>query len=300
MNSKPSHSPRQEGDLLNHHLEEHVIETYVARPQSLGLNVQHDITAHLELCPACRSIADFLREFYEEWEHTKERFSPEVDEFVAKLFPSAHIVPLYAYRPEPAQSFASDAYTVVMAAMTSRPATQRFETVATLASEQKDTLLRILRDRASNTCRLYILAEDRRKYAHVIISLPDLAIEAVADENGRATIALAEQSMPENWENIKCVLRLPLGEFDITAEQLRQASQENPFLWKIDDYQIQIVYANDTLTIETGPSRTGARTSPLAVIGGPAGGLFFGALQNGKGACPLNSLPHKLTIRLYC
>jgi hypothetical protein len=300
MNTKSPHSPRREGDRLNHHLEEHVIETYVARPQSLGVNARQDVAAHLEQCKACRKIADFLREFYEERESTKEKHPAGIDNFVAKIFPSAHIVALYPYRPEPASVSASDAYTIVLAAKSPKPAPPRFETVATLASEQKDTLLRILRDRESSALRLYILSEDRRKYAHAIISLPDLAVDAVVDEKGQAIISLAGRLIPRNWEGVKCVLRLPLGEVRINAGQLREASQENPFKGKIEDHEIKIVYSQDTLAIEADPFRSGARTSTLAVIGGPASGLIFVALQNGKGTCALPSLPIELTIRLYC
>jgi hypothetical protein len=300
MNAKPPHSPGQEGDRLNRHLEEQMIEAYVRRPQSLDASMRQDASAHLERCLACREIADFLREFYEEWERAKETSTHEIDDFVSKLFPGAHIVPLYPYRPEPAQGYASDAYTVVLAAMTPKPAAPRFETVATLASEQKDTLLRILRDRASNVFRLYILAEDRRRYAHAIVSLPDLAVEAVADEKGHAIISLAEHAIPKNWGEMKCVLRLPLGEVRVDTEQLRETSLQSPFMGKIENHEIKIVYSQGTLTLETDPSRPGARTSTLAVVGGPASGSFFVPLQNGKGVCPLPSLPHELTIRLYC
>lgn len=299
MNNNSSHSPGREGDALNHHLEEHMIETFVRHPESLDTEERQMVAAHLERCPACRSIAEYLRNFHEALEGAGEKPPPGLDDFVAKLFPSAHLVPLFPYRAEPAPGYVSEVDAVVLAAKSPGPESARFELVATLASAQQDTLLRILRDRQGNALRFYILAEDQRKYAHAIISMPALDIEVVADENGRG--ALEEGGKPiSDWADLKCLLRLPVGEARIEGKQLRAASQHDPFVTKIEDRQIKIVYERESLTFEVQPDQSGAQSGSLAVLGGPASDLLLVTLQDGKGSHRLSALPPSgLMIRLY-
>lgn len=257
------------------------------------------VAAHLEQCPACRSIAEYLRGFHEALQGMGEKPPPGLEDFVAKLFPSAHIVPLFPYQTEPAPGYVSEADAVVLAAKSPAPESARFELVATLASAQQDTLLRILRDREGNALRFYILSEDLRKCRHAIISLPAFGIEVVADENGRG--ALEEGGEPiSDWADLKCLLRLPVGEARIEGEQLRAASQHDPLVTKIEYRQIKIAYEHELLTFEVQPDPSGAQSGSLAVIGGPAGDLFLVTLQDGKGSHPLPALPSsELTIRLY-
>jgi len=278
------------------HIEERIVEAYVRHPEDLDSAIRQSVAGHLDDCAACRSIADFLRAFYAELDGLGDEVSPQVDEFVAARFPGARIIPLHPFRPELDQVYAGDGYTVVLAAMSHEPPAPRFQTVATLASVQKDTLLRILRDNVTNTFRLYILSGDRRKREHAIISFPELALDFVADEKGQVTFALAEKAVPEDWEALKSVLRLPICEVCLRAEQL----QQNPLRLEKADEVIDLAYNHEALTLEVRPCRPEAPVSTLAVMQTAAGQIFFVNLYEGRGACRLDHLPETLTVRFYC
>jgi hypothetical protein len=203
---------------LKNHIAERKIEAYIRRPKDLGEAADQLVAAHLEVCGACRSIADFLRSFYAELESPDEEILPQIDEQMEALFFRARLVPLYPFRPVPDKVYAGDEYTGVLAAMSDEPPAPRFQTVATLASAQKDTLLRILRDNETNAFRLYIHAENRRQREHAIISFPELGMDFIADEKGQVTFKLAEQAVPADWETVKSVLRLPIHEISFRAE----------------------------------------------------------------------------------
>jgi hypothetical protein len=288
------------------HIAEHIIEAHVRHPEALDAVTAQSVATHLKGCRACRAIADYLRTFYAELDGVEDSVSPQVEKWIAAHFAGSRIIPLYPFRPEPDKLYASDEYTVVLAAMTHESPAPRFQTVATLASVEKSTLLRILRDNATGTFRVYILAEDRRQREHAIISFPELGMNLMADEKGQAVFALAEQALATDGETLTSVLKLPVLEVNWRSEMLRQKAmtlQETT-----SDYTAKIAYAQDpakrgifdTLTLDIQPRRREAATSTLAVVEGSAGQKFLVPLHDGKGDFRLAPLPETLVIRFYC
>jgi hypothetical protein len=280
------------------HIAESLIETSVRHSEELDAATSQCIAAHLEVCGACRSIADFLRSFYAELDSPDKEILPQVDERVKVFFPGARLIPLYPFRPVLDKVYAGDEYTVVLAAMSPEPPAPRFQTVATLVSAQKDTLLRILRDNAANAFRLYILAENRRQRENAIISFPELALDFITDEKGQAIFKLAEDAVPADWEAVKSVLRLPIREISLRVEQL----QHNALTLDeaATDHIIKIACTDDALTLELLPRRPDAPPIALAAIEGTAEQKFLMTLRDGKSSLRLDPLPETLTIRFYC
>ncbi|MGH7496345.1 MAG: hypothetical protein ACREOO_28675 [bacterium] len=314
------------------HIAEQSLEAYVRRPQTLDATAQNEIGEHLKTCEACRIIAGYLRDFYAELDRRRHEPVPRLEAFAKQLFPLPGTISLQPLLLPPERSHASDEYTLVLAARSPRPAEQRFQTVVTLASEQKDVLLRVLCDHESKTFRLFALAEDRRKGAHALISFPALGLEVLADAKGQATFALDKKGTPEDWKQIKCVLRMPLtavhvrtGEIGqgaggdgigsspfgglriIEAERLkaplraplRTNSSESSLTILVDDYEISLARSADTLTFIVQPIEPDAQPSSLAALEGTASGLLFVPLQNGRGTCPLPEATQDLSIRFY-
>ena len=285
------------------HIAEHLIEAYVRHPDDLNSAAHQSIVRHLEECNTCRSIAEYLRTFYGELDTLGDKVSPQVEKWIAGHFPRARVIPLYPFRPEPNASFARNAHVVVLAAMTHASPAPRFQTVATLASAQKDVLLRLLRDNETDSYRLYILSDDPCQRKHAVVSFPDLALEVVTDDKGQAQFQLSDDKAPKSWDSLPSVLRLPVCEIRISAEQLRHAASTDSLTIEesaVTEYAIRISYSDNTLALEAQPRRQEVLEIALAVIQGGDDQTLAIPLRGGKGSVHLAPLPEMLTFCLYC
>jgi hypothetical protein len=284
------------------HIEELILEIYAHHPEKLDAEGRRTVQAHLNICTACRSIANFLHEFYASLAALNDTVSPPVEALVGKLFPAASIIPLYSFRPQHKAELFDSRYTTVLAAMSLDAPRLRFATVATLASEPQKILVRILLDNEANTFKLYVLADEPRKREHAIVSFPSLAVDLATDEKGQVTFELSKAQMPENWATLEAVLRLPLVKFHLTSDQLMSSSRQAPLLLHETsgpDCSLSLVYENKTLTLAAHPRSEESKIN-LAMIEGDNDKMFLIVLRESKGSIALEPLPQELVIRLYC
>lgn len=52
------------------HIDEHLLEQYLLNPQNLSPQQRQHVEHHLEECQSCRSIYEYLREYYRDLEKT--------------------------------------------------------------------------------------------------------------------------------------------------------------------------------------------------------------------------------------
>lgn len=295
-----SEASKQKGEHLKQHPEENTIEAYLRAKHLMDAALQQSVAEHLNNCEACRTIADFLGDFYDQFEKMEIRSLDWDDKFTNRIFPDAHVLPLYPYRTELKPDAASDGYAVILAAMSPKPAPHRFETVAVLASARQDMLVRLLRDHDNNLFRLYVISEDQHKRAHALILFPELGVEVKTDDKGRAIFALAETAVPVNWEQTPCVLKLPLAEVRLAVEALQRTSSAEPRAITVDDYLIAVTNTQNKLAFTIRTCRPMQVASSLAALEGTAGSLLLIPLQNGRGVCELPDTEQDLILRFYC
>lgn len=291
---------RQKDEHLKQHPKESTIEAYLRAKHLMDAALQQSVAEHLNNCEACRTIADFLGDFYDQFEKMEIRSLEWDDKFTNRLFSDAHVLPLYPYRAELKPDVASDGYAVVLAAMSPKPAPHRFETVAVLASARQDMLVRLLRDHDNNLFRLYVITEDQRRCAHALISFPELRVEVKTDEKGQAIFALAETAVPVNWEQTPCMLKLPLAKVRVAVEALQRPSSAEPMIITVDDYLIAVTNTQNKLAFAIRTCRPMQVASSLAALEGTAGSLLLIPLQNGRGVCELPDTEQDLILRFYC
>jgi hypothetical protein len=232
-----------------------------------------------------------------------EQVSPEVEAFVAQLFPVARIIPLHPLQRQPNAVAYSDRYVMVLAAKTPETALRKFQTVATLISEPHNTLVRIQRNNETQTYTLYVHTDDPRKREWAIVSFPELAADFVTDEKGQVTFQLPNDQIPANWEALKGILRLPVAEFHLSADQLAQIARHHSLSLEEtanSDYAMQLSSAQGALRLAVAPRHRDAPEMTKAVIKGTEGKVLLIGLHTGKGRFVLDPLPQELTIRLYC
>ncbi len=195
--------------------DERHIERFVQDPDRLSNDQRRAVERLIEEDPGARIYAEFLEDFYGRLDD--EPLSPprnHVDKFVARLFQreeEASVVPLRPFRPP-----RNTRPTVLAADTDSTPADAptdkgRFIVLTTLAAENENLLVRIVKDRDTGQGRLYVLADPPEQRAHVVVSVPDFGLDLVADEEGRATFALPMEVPSERWAEVHAVVRRPVA-----------------------------------------------------------------------------------------
>lgn len=192
--------------------DERLIERFVRDPDRLPNDQRRAVERLIEEDPGARTYAEFLGDFYGRLDN--EPLPPSgdrVDEFVEGLFEEEAVVPLRPFQPP------RDARPTVLAADTDSaraeaPADERrFAVLTTLAAEEENLLVRVVKDRDTGRGRLYVLADPPERRAHVVVSFPDLDLNLVADEEGRTTFAMPTGISPKQWAEVHAVVRHPVA-----------------------------------------------------------------------------------------
>ncbi|MCG3158346.1 MAG: hypothetical protein DKINENOH_04988 [bacterium] len=278
------------------HPPESLIEAYVRHPDDLSAVQRDAIAGHLAGCRACHEVGEYLRSFYLELEALQHKTSLQVEQWLQKHSAPAQKVTLHPFKPQREVLRASDGYTVVLAALTHEPPALRFQTVATFTSAGQNVLLRLLRDNASDSFRLYLLADPQSRRAHALVSFPALALEVLTDEKGRAAFTLAAHVIPKDWEAVQVVLRFPVHDLQLHAAALGQ----DTVIWEAAGHVITLAYVQGTLTLEALPQKANTPACCFAALTAANGQVVGVALHNGKGVLALAPLPETLTLRFYC
>ncbi len=193
------------------HIDEHTIELSIVAPERLHAATLVEIREHLARCPGCRAVEEAQREFYATMVTAGALEKDLLAEVMKKIIPSATTIRLIPFRPRPDMHTLHGRYTTVLAAMTPRTLARGFdETVATLASEPENTLVRIRREGDAHAYRLYVHTEDPHKREVVLISLPDIG-EFVTDDRGQVGFELQPAMEPRDWSQIEGLLRIPVA-----------------------------------------------------------------------------------------
>ena len=188
------------------HLAEESIERYLLEPDRFSDAELYVMYTHLKECPRCRSIRDFLEDFYARLEEASSReaggavpASPEKTNF-------AHPVILRPMKDVPEFRLGPEARITVLAAESVVANTHRFTTMAALVSEREKVVMRIIHDRLENRYRMYLIAEDTERVKHTKVSIPALGIDLVTDEHGIAEFVLAPSREEPEWNTLQAVL----------------------------------------------------------------------------------------------
>lgn len=281
------------------HPDEHTIDLFILNPESLDPALCDGVRLHIEECAGCRSFADYLENFYRHLQWGSQDHSARVETLTRNIFhqPSAFL--LRPFKPRPNLPITSYGFTSILAAMTP-PAGMgpRFDTVATLASEEEKSLLRIRLDRATHSIRLYLHTDDAMKREGAIVSLPSLSSDIVLDERGQGEFTLAQEIAEPAWSTLEALIRLPVFSMELMSTQFmkgtvyRHETSSNFATWSAT---LSHIGGRFIVAVE---ARDGQPLT-MAVMRGSGGETYFVALQDGKGEIALPVLPPAFVIRFY-
>jgi hypothetical protein len=283
------------------HIEENLLETFILNKSKLSPDVVDYIENHLSTCQICNEIDTYLSEFYYELKTADDSKSPAVERFIKKHFPDYYITYLYPLKIDSFSTMPDDGYTTVLAAMSSKKSKQRFETITTFASEQKNMLVRILFDKTTNIFMLYVLSDELGKCQFAIITFSSIPAEFVTNEKGQVSFNLPDNEIPDNWDNLECIIRSPVAKYQLSVNIINQILASNTFVTcktTSNEYEILLSYLDNILSIEVKPLNNFPPITRV-VLEGKDLMPFLIMMQDGKGRCNIERIPEESVIRLY-
>lgn len=282
-----------------HHPDEHTIERVVLHDPTLSAGEREATEAHVQSCPTCGALADWLRKFYADAAQAGTLFYPELAALVDRIIGTPLHERLIPYRPHEQAGPGAQAGITVLAAMSPPPEpTTRFHTVATLACKASGTLARIQLDRQLDSYRFYLHTEDPDRLRDVLVSCPELGADLVLDENGQAEFSPGRTPDAHDWSHIEAVARWPLARLGLAGGLQGRGVVELQADSPRGKVLVSLRKTERDLGIE---ARIGAgEVQPeIAVIQGSAGKSVLVRLSEGKGVMSGEISPGSLEIRLY-
>jgi hypothetical protein len=156
-----------------------------------------------------------------------------------------YLIPLPRFdpSPEPGDIVLTTRVTVLAAAGAQDPHT-RYVTEGTFADGSGDILVRVVSDRDTGVCSLYVLTENPMARQHVLVVITGAGNEktvVVTDLNGKAHL---KPDTPVDWESVTVAVQMPRVILPITSPLEEQGDIEHR------DVRLKIGRDDESLTMQ--------------------------------------------------
>ena len=168
-------------------INEYIIEQFVRYPDEFTVSERAQIKEFIAKNEESRRIADWYKEFYDQLNIVNR---PVLLKLKNKKFTAKYSGPM------------------VLAAMTSPEMNSGIVTKATFASEEQNTLVRILEDRRSKKLQFHVLSKFIGEKDRVLIGFEGLGFEFVTDKGGKLKDIEVQELSNLNWQETMLLLRL--------------------------------------------------------------------------------------------
>lgn len=188
------------------------IERYVRFPDTLTAEQKDQITKAITENTELRELADWFKDFYE-----------ELDSLTAKEVTKS-VIPLYPIEKKENQG---NPRHLIFAAMTKAPQKSSMETIATLASEEDQTVARILRNHDRNEYKVHLIRNEQPvENERTIFTIEELNMDLVIDQSRHLSFEAGTKLNELDWQRSSFSLRLPLGACKIDKNDLNNSRLE--------------------------------------------------------------------------
>lgn len=284
--------------------DEHAVERYVRYPESLGPEERRAVERSLATNPGARVVEALYREYYDILEEIRREERPRIESFIASLFPTRSVVPLFPLDSTTSRSGRS--LSTLIPSNRRNGSLSLFRPVLVLASRDADLLVSILQDHEEpSSLKLYVLATDERRRAHVLITFPDVESQVVTDPSGAANFCLPADA-PDAKSLKTAVLHFPVAEIrrqDDRWEAVRAASPTGANRIALDsghEFSLERDDRTCTLVLEAGIAEPPESIGHV-VVTTANGTVLRMQVQDGCGRLCLTEspVPLTLTVRVY-
>lgn len=164
---------------------------------------------HLDECEFCRDYCDNYRELIS-IEDTPTDSSAEFDKLAGQLYQNAfnrNVIKLFPI------SFEEDRQGFSLAADGEPEKKKGIYSLATLASDDPEIILRLMHDSNRELDYIQLISEDPKFTSNVMIEIPEIDREIISDINGRAEL---ESGLSGKISEMKWQIRLPDADFTLS------------------------------------------------------------------------------------
>jgi hypothetical protein len=180
---------------------EYHIEQFIRFPEELTLEEHKEIEQALASNAELRSIAQFFRKFYAEFD--KITGSKTQKSAVIRLEPMQ-------YQPD-----SGSKGRLILAAMSPAVEQAELRTVATFTSAREETVLRLLYNIPDQEYQLHLISNTIPDDEMAILSINALGVEMIVGETRKQSFRLQDDEEEYRWDEISCELYRPVGSFSV-------------------------------------------------------------------------------------
>ncbi|MCP9291479.1 hypothetical protein [Gracilimonas sediminicola] len=169
-------------------IDEYKIEQYIRFAEELTEEEKNEVERLIETSDEMQAIYLFLKQFYEEFDKASR---------VSKA-----VIPLTLLQKH------QHSGPVVLAAMTKESSASGLVTKATLVSEERKTVVRILEDEQSHSLQFHVIGNQKQPNSYVILSLLNPQVDLVTNEKGK--LKGVQELSDIDWSTVSTLLRIPV------------------------------------------------------------------------------------------
>lgn len=190
---------------------EEEIELYLRAPESLSEETRMEIAAALQHSDEARSLAESIRHFYRAFDRLGEEQLGDLERLVDKLCAPGRVIRLTPLRYRPAGPASNQGVPQTLMAAASEPAAPPRLTSASFADESQAMMVRVLHDRTTGSCRVFVMADELEKREHTLVTFPSLDLVVPTDSSGQASFPAPEGMSPDAWSDLESLVHFPIG-----------------------------------------------------------------------------------------
>lgn len=265
-------------------ISEEEIERFVRFPDTLSDEEAERIQSAIAEDKELRQLADWFADFYH-----------ELDALALPVSQNT-LIPLRPIGKEQAGSGANSP--LVLAAMSSSPKAGPMETVATLASEEDQTVARILRNREEREYKIHLIrSEQPTDDEQTIFTIEDLNMDLVLDHSRHLAVEGSARLDELDWEQSTFNLRTPLGKYEIGEPEIK----EEGYFETLDlaHHHISFQISNGQIEVDMQPTKPPAPVISRVLITGRESGSRLIRLHGETSLSVNNQHEEALTIQFF-
>jgi len=267
------------------HITERHIEQFIRFPESLSTSEKEIITKEFSRNPELRALALWFAEFYNEVESVKSNLTAEG---------------IIRLQPIKKQKTGNKNTFKILAAMTPSAAKTSLETVATLASEEKGTVARILKNHADRSYRLHLIRPDRpSEFERSIFTIETINVDLVINESRHLSFDSSPKFDNLVWEEARFLLRESLLTLRMTTKDVSNGDFSTISEGNRRKVSVSFNNPSKTLVVKEGGNRDARQPLSRVLISKESGGdTLYQLNMEGETTIPITVDSH-IRLQFY-
>lgn len=281
---------------------EEEIERYLRAPDTLSDEDRARLARLLRTSDEAQRTADAIKRFFEELGVALGDPAPDVESLIHELYAAGSIVRLLPITDDTdlEEADAEMPSTLMAAATEAVPSPETRLTSSSYGSAEGSLLVRVLHDRRSGRCRVFVLTDKPGRQAYTVVSFPAVAINVATDVDGQAEFRAPDARSEVTWDRMETLVRYPLATYQVPGSP--GTTPELPVRARggaLGDYILEFERRGQDIRIVTKAAHSRASSASLLAISRPGEDAAIIALEGAEAQVVGVGIRGGDEIRLY-